>query len=150
MYNCKTGGRQLRFYNSNGITTCDISITVRNKLWYINQDATSTIYRAKIGQSSDAFVRSIIGSTLHHLWHHMLNHPGQLATDNVNMVVDRVPSLRTRNPFFSCNDCTRGKFTQTLTLTRMQKNPYKVTQQEGGGEIPHGLQFCPRKNYIYK
>ena len=105
--NCTKGKGELRFYKTNTITRATVSITMINKLWYVEQDITSTVYRAKIGSSSDAFVRSVTGSTLHHLWHHRLCHSGTFVTNNIDKVADGVPSLKKRNPFFSRGDCAK-------------------------------------------
>ena len=109
--NCQTGGGELRFYKTDGITRCCVPLRMRNRLWYFDQDASSTLYRAKIASSSDAFVHAIHGSTLHHLWHHRLCHAGVAVTDHIDKVVLGVPSLRRRNPLFSCQDCSSGKMT---------------------------------------
>ena len=123
--NCTKGKGELRFYKTNTITRATISITMINKLWYIEQDITSTVYRAKIGSSSDAFVRSVTGSTLHHLWHHRLCHSGTFVTNNIDKVADGVPSLKKRNPFFSCGDCSSGKMTEKIR--GYNKNPLRAT-----------------------
>ena len=68
MANCSTGGSELKFYKSNGITTCSVSLLIQNKLWYLEHDVIFTVYCAKIRSSSDTFVRVITGSTLHNLW----------------------------------------------------------------------------------
>ena len=99
--NCKTGGVELRFYKTNGVTRCSVPLRMHNKLWYIEQDIASTVYRAKIRTCSDAFVHAINGTTLHNLWHHRLCHAGKFVTDNIDKAVKGVPSLRKRNPFFS-------------------------------------------------
>lgn len=96
-----------------------------NKLWYIDQDVDMTVYRAKFRSSSDAFVHSISGSTLHHLWHHRLCHTGDFATTHINKVADGVPSICTRNPFFSCGDCSNEKMTKKIT--GYNKNPQRAT-----------------------
>ena len=70
--NCKTGGGELRFYKTNGITKCSIALIMRNRLWYFDQDASSTIYRSKIASTSYAFIHAVHGSTLHHPCHHRL------------------------------------------------------------------------------
>ena len=57
------------------------------------------VYRAKIGPSSDAFLRLVTNSTLYHMWHHRLYHPGQFMTDNVDKAADGVLSLKPQNPF---------------------------------------------------
>ena len=82
--NCSKGNRESQIYKSNTITRATISTTWVNKLWYIEQDITSTVYCAKIGISSDAFVRSVTGSTLHHLWHHRLCHSETFMTNNID------------------------------------------------------------------
>ena len=114
MADCKTGAGNLRFYKSDEITIASVPLVMRNKLWYSEYDITSTVYREKIGPSSDAFVRAVTGPTLHNLWHHRLCHARKFVTDNIDKVVDGVPSLRKRNPFFSCHDCSAGKMTDQL------------------------------------
>jgi len=88
-----------------------------NKLWYIDQDVASTLYCSKIGTSSNAFVHSVTRSTLHHLWYHRLCH------------ADGVPSLKKRNPFFSCGNCSSGKMTQQIK--GYNKTPDRATEQGG-------------------
>ena len=102
--NCKQGTGELRFYKTDTITRASINIQMIKKLWYIAQDTTSIVYRAKIRSSSEAFVRSVTGSTIHHLCHHRLCHPGSFTTNHIDKVADGVPSLKNRNPFFSCGD----------------------------------------------
>ena len=87
---------------------------MQNKLWFLEQDVTSTLYHAKIGPSSDAFVRAITGFTLHNPWHHPLCHAGKFVTSNIDKVVDGVPSLQKQIPFFSCQDCSSGKMTTRI------------------------------------
>ena len=87
---------------------------MHNRLWYLDEDITSTLYRSKIATASDDFVNRVSGSTLHNLWHHRLCHAGKYATDHIDKVTDGVPSLRKRSPFFSCNDCSRGKMTSQM------------------------------------
>ena len=101
MADCKTDAGNLRFYKSDEITIASVPLVMRNKLWYLEEDIRSTVYRAKIGHSSDTFVRAITGSTLHKLWRHRLCHAGKFVTDSIEKVVDSVPSLRKRNPLFS-------------------------------------------------
>ena len=114
MADCATGTGNLRFYKSDEITIAKIPLVTRNRLWYLEQDITSTFYHSKIATASDAFVQSVTGYTLRNLWHHRLCHAGQFATFNIAKVADGVPSLRKRNPFFSCNDCSRGKMTDQI------------------------------------
>jgi len=140
MCNCRTGKGDLRFYKSNGITRCNVDIHMRNKLWYISQDVASTIYHAKINESSDAFVRTITGSTLHNLWHHRLCHAGKFATDNIAKIADGISSLRSHKLFFSCNDCTPGKFTNMIK--GYNKNPDRATKQGERFNLDYG--FCTR------
>ena len=109
--NCATGEGELRFYKSNEITIANVPLVMRNRLWYLDQDIASTVYRSTIATASDTFVNRMTGSTLHNLWHHRLCHAGQYVTDHIDKVTDGVPSLRKRNPFFSCTDCSRGKMT---------------------------------------
>ena len=85
--NCKTGGGELRFYNTNGIKKCSTPLIMRNRLWYFDQDMSSTLYRSTIATASDAFVHAVHGSTLHHLWHHRLCHAGTAVTDHIDKVV---------------------------------------------------------------
>ena len=136
--NCRTGGGELRFYKTNGITRCSIPLRMHNKLWYIDQDVASTVYRAKIRTCSDAFVHAINGTTLHNLWHHRLCHAGKFVTDNIDKVVDGVPSLRKRNPFFSCWDCSSGKMTQKIK--GFNKDPERAT-------VPGG-RFCMDYGFV--
>ena len=74
---------------------------MRNRLWYLEQDITSTIYRSEILTTSDSFIHAVTGSTLHNLWNHHLCHAGKFVTDNIDKVVDGVPSLYKRNPSLS-------------------------------------------------
>ena len=107
--NCSTGGGELKLYKLNSITTCSILLDVNNRIWYLKQEITSIVYRAKIGISSDAFFHTVTRSTQHNLCHHHLFHAGNCATDNIDDVVDGISSLHKRNPFFSCGDCSIGK-----------------------------------------
>ena len=72
--NCKSEQEPLWFYNSNGITTSTVPPRMHNKIWFVLQDAASTICRAKIGAASDVFIRVVSGTTLHNLWHHRICH----------------------------------------------------------------------------
>ena len=108
---------------------------MRNKLWYFEQDISSTLYRSKMATESDAFIHKVTGSTLHNLWHHCLCHTGKLATDHIDKVADGVPCLRARNPFFSCQNCSDGKMTAKI------KNYNK--------EPDHATQICRRFNMDY-
>ena len=108
------GTVDLRFYKSNKITQASIQLTMENKLWYIDQDVSSTIYRSKIATSSAAFVHSVTGSTLHHLWYHHLCHTGEFVNKNIPQVADGVPSFKQRNPFFSCGDCSSRKMMKKI------------------------------------
>ena len=137
MADCATGTGHLRFYKSNEITIATIPLVMRNRLWYLEQDITSTVYRAKIAFASDAFVHSMYGSTLHNLWHHRLCHAGQFATFNIDKVVDGVPSLRKRNPFFSCHDCSKGKM--TAKIKGSNKDPHRATTPGGRFNMDYGF-----------
>ena len=134
---CLQGTGELRFYKTDAITRAAINITMNNKLWYINQDIESTLYRAKIRTASDAFVHSVTGSTLHHLWHHRLCHAGKFVTDNIATVADGVPSLKRRNPFFSCGDCSSGKMTDMIK--GYNKQPARATQRGGRFNMDYGF-----------
>ena len=101
MADCTTGTDNHRFYSSNEITIASVTLIMRNCLWYLEQDISSTIYRSKIATASDSFVHAVTGSTLHNLWHHRLCHSGQFVTNHIDKVIDGVPSLHKRNPFFS-------------------------------------------------
>jgi len=46
--NCTKCTGELRFYKTNEITRASILIIMHNKLWYIDQDLVSTIYRSRI------------------------------------------------------------------------------------------------------
>ena len=109
MDNYSTCGGELKFYKSNGITTCIIPLLMRNKLWYLKRDVTSTVYRAKIRSSSNTFAKAITNSTLYNLWHHCVCYAGKFATNHIDEVDNSIPSLRKRSPFFSCSDCSKGK-----------------------------------------
>ena len=87
---------------------------MHNKLWYIDQDVTSTVYRATIDTASDSFTHSVTGLSLHHLWHHRLCHAGKIIMDNIAKAIDGVPSLKKRNTFFSCGDCSSAKMTDQI------------------------------------
>ena len=65
--NCATGEGELKFYKSNEITIATIPLVMHNRLWYLDQDITSTQYRSKIATASDDFVNRVSGSTLHNL-----------------------------------------------------------------------------------
>ena len=104
LFNGLKGTGELRFYKSSKINRAILQITMRNKLWYTDQNVTLTLYHSKIGTSSNAFVHSVTELTLHHLWHHCLCHAGRFITDNIAKVTDIVPSLKKRNPFFSQQD----------------------------------------------
>ena len=95
------------------------------------------IYRAKINESSDASVRAITGSTLYNLWHHCLCHAGKFSTDNIAKIADGVPSLQSYNPFFSCDDCTCGKFTNMIKC--YNKNPDRATKQGYRFNLDYGF-----------
>ena len=112
--NCATGEGELRLYRSNGITRFSVPLVMRNQLWYVEQDISSMLYRAKMTTESEAFVHAVTGSTLHNLWYHRLCHRGKFCTENIDKVTDCVPSLRTRNLFFSCHDCNAGKVTAKI------------------------------------
>jgi len=114
MVDCAADKRSLRFYTPNEITIATVPLVICNKLWYLEQDITSTLYRSKIATASNLFFHLVTGSTLHNLWHHRLFHTGTFITDNINKVVDGVPSLRKRNPFFSCHDCFKEKITAQI------------------------------------
>jgi len=103
---------------------------MQNKLWYIDQDVALTLYRSKSGTSSDAFVHSVTRSTLHHLWHHCLCYAGRFVTDNIVKVADGIPSLKKRNPFSSCGDCSSEKMTQQIK--GYNKTLDQATEQGGG------------------
>ena len=70
MANYNTGGGELRFYKSNGITTYSVPLVVWDKIWYLERDITSTLYQVNIGTSSNAFVRAITRSALNNICHH--------------------------------------------------------------------------------
>ena len=126
MANCATGNGELRFYKTNGITRCSVPLVMHNKLWFFEQDISSTLYRSKMATDSDAFIHKVTCSTLHNLWHHRLCHTGKFATDNIDKVADGVPCLRARNPFFSCQDCSDGKMTQQKR--GYNKDPERATR----------------------
>ena len=86
----------------------------KKKLWYVSQDAATTIYSSKIDASSDTFVWAITCTNFNNIWHHRLCHTGNFVTDKIDKVVNGVPCLRSRNPFFSCNDCSCGKTTAQI------------------------------------
>ena len=92
--NCKTGSGQLRFFKSNGISIFSVPLIMVNKLWYITQDTASNQYCSQVQECSEAFIKSVSGTTLHNLWHHRLCHAGQFVCDNIDKVVDGVPSLK--------------------------------------------------------
>jgi hypothetical protein len=75
--NCKKGAGHLRFYTSSGLQSCTVQMTMKNKLWYINHDSNSNMYRQKMNQANDAFIASVNGTMLRTLWHHRLCHAGQ-------------------------------------------------------------------------
>ena len=75
--NCATGSGELRFDKSNKITIANMPLVMHNRLWYLEQDITSTLYRSKIATASNDFVNRVSGSTLHNLWHHRLCHAGK-------------------------------------------------------------------------
>ena len=110
---------------------------MKNKLWYIDQDVTSTVYRSKINSSSDTFVHSVSGSTLHHLWYHYLCHVGKFVTDNITKVADGVPSLKKRNLFFVCGDCSNGKMTNKIK--GYNRDPERAIIQGGRYHVDYGF-----------
>ena len=112
--NCLQCNGEPRFYKTNNITRASIQITMQNKLWYIDQDVTSAVYRSKINLSNDTFIHSVYGSTLCHLWHHCLCHTSKFFTDDIAKLADGVPLLKMRNPFFSCGDCSSSKITDKI------------------------------------
>ena len=116
MADCKTGAGNLRFYKSDEITIASVPLVMRNKLWYLEQDITSTVYRANIGPSSDAFVRAVTGSTLHNLWHHRLCHAGKFVTDNIGkgITIDDVSGGGNVPPLHSFRSGRVGKGAKCL------------------------------------
>ena len=117
---------------------------MRNKLWYIEQDVSSTIYRAQIEEASGAFAHTINGSTLHSLWHHRLCHAGKFACDNVEKVADDVPFLRSRNTFFSCKDCSARRMKNKIK--GFNRNSIRATCQ--GGQFNINFGFFRRKSIV--
>ena len=135
--NCNTGGGELWFYKTDGITKCSIPLIMRNRLWYFDQDASSTIYRSKIATVSAAFIHAVHGSTLHHLRHHHLCHAGSAVTDHINKVVLGVPNLRRKNPFFSCQHGSSGKM--TMQKKGHATNPTRADEPGGRFKMDYGF-----------
>ena len=70
--------------------------------------------RSQISTATGAFIHAVTGSILHNLWYYRLCHAGKFLIDNIDKVVDGVPSLYKRNPFFSCHDCSKVKITHQI------------------------------------
>ena len=103
-----------------------VPLVMQNKLWFFEQDISSTLYRSKMATDSNAFFYKVTGSTLHNFWHHRLCHTGKFATDNIYKVADGVPCLRTCNPFFSCQNYYHGKV--TTKIKGYSKDPERATK----------------------
>ena len=93
-----------------------------NNLWFVEQDMTKTLYRASVQNTNSAFISAVNSSTLHHLWHHRLGHPGKTITDNVHKSCDGVPRLTLRNPFHHCDACSHGKMTKMIKDHQHEKH----------------------------
>ena len=87
------GFGHLRFYSSSSINNCIVPLVMRNHLWFVEQDGARSSYRASVQNKTSAFVAAVQGSTLHHLWHHRLGHPGTTISNNVHKVCNGVISI---------------------------------------------------------
>jgi len=144
MADCETGTGNLRFYKSNKITIATVPLVMRDRLWYLEQDIFSTLYRSKITTASNTFVHPVTGSTLHNLWYHSLYHAGQFVTNNIDKVVDGVPSLRKRKPFCSCHDCSSGKMTKNIRSYNRNSEQANIP----GGRFSMDYRFIRGKNTV--
>ena len=95
------------------------------------------MHRSKINTLRSTFIHSITGSGLHHLWHYRLCHAGKFVTDNIAKVTDRVPSLKRRHTFFSCDDCSSGKMTNQIK--GYSKKTDRTTEQGGRFNMDYAL-----------
>ena len=103
--------------HSNNITGSTLPLVITNKIWLIHQDPTATVYCTEIKQSSNTFVRTVTGITLHNLWHHRLFHTSKFCTGNINKVGECVPSLYTPKNFKIFQACnSKTQYVKLLTL----------------------------------
>ena len=74
---------------------------------------------------------------MHNLWYHILCHAGKFVTDNIDKVVERVPSFKARNPFFSFHACSKVKITQNMK--GYNKEPLRATSYSGQFNMGFGF-----------
>ena len=86
---------------------------------------------------SAVFIHAVYGSTWHKLLHHRLCHSGKFCTDNIDKVVDGVPCLGRRNPFFSCHSCSAGEMTEKIK--GYATSPIRATQPGGRFIMDYGF-----------
>ena len=124
--NTKSGTGSLRFYSSTGLTHCEVPLRMHNRLWFIEQDVLSSIYRASAQNETSTFIASVNGSALHALWHHRLGHPGDFITTNAHKSCNGIPNLtKNKHPFFACGSCAHGKMTKMIK--GFNKDPHQVS-----------------------
>ena len=99
---CTTGNSLLRFASWSGLHKAEVPLRMKNKLWYVLEDAKTTRYWSKVTCLDNSIICWLMGNAVHDLWHRRLGHPGKYVTDNITATVHDVPSLCTRHLHCHC------------------------------------------------